>query len=110
MNSASLKDGASCSVVVSPSAGAAVFIASHMPAPLEGKVYQLWLADDGHTRRAGLTNASRLDQSVLMDGSPGHATGVGIRLEPAGGLTSADQCAPGCPPERAARICCCTRH
>ncbi|MEU6819981.1 anti-sigma factor [Streptomyces atriruber] len=83
--STSLKGGARGSVVVSQSTGKAVFIASHMPAPPQGKTYQLWFADGGHMRPAGLMDASRTNQSVLMEGSLGRATGVGITLEPAGG-------------------------
>ncbi|MET8682669.1 anti-sigma factor [Streptomyces sp. NPDC004732] len=83
--SASLDGGAHGSVVVSKSSGRAVFIASHMAAPPKGKVYQLWFADGGHMRPAGLMDASRTDQSVLMDGRVGRATGLGVTLEPAGG-------------------------
>ncbi|MFI7382195.1 anti-sigma factor domain-containing protein [Streptomyces sp. NPDC049813] len=83
--STSLKGGARGSVVVSQSTGKAVFIASRMTAPPQGKVYQLWFADGGRMRPAGLMDASRTNQSVLMDGSLGRATGVGITLEPAGG-------------------------
>ncbi|MYT73763.1 anti-sigma factor [Streptomyces sp. SID8367] len=82
---ASLKGGARGSVVVSRGSGRAVFIASRMAAPPKGKVYQLWFADDGRTRSAGLMDASRVNQSVLMDGRVGEATGIGITLEPAGG-------------------------
>ncbi|MER5951735.1 anti-sigma factor [Streptomyces sp. NPDC001904] len=83
--SAALVDGARGSVVISQSSGRAVFIASHMAAPPKGKVYQLWFADGGHMRSAGLMDAARTDQSVLMDGRVGEATGLGITLEPAGG-------------------------
>ncbi|MEU1296205.1 anti-sigma factor [Streptomyces sp. NPDC005840] len=81
----SLTSGARGSVVVSRSIGKAVFIASDMAAPPPGKVYQLWFADGGHMRPAGLMDASRTNQSVLMDGRVGEATGVGITLEPASG-------------------------
>ncbi|WP_394427093.1 anti-sigma factor [Streptomyces sp. SGAir0957] len=83
--SASLGGGSLGSVVVSQSSGKAVFIASHMAAPPKGKVYQLWFADGGHMRPAGLMDASRANQSVLMNGRTGEATAVGITLEPAGG-------------------------
>lgn len=77
--------GARGSVVVSRDSDKAVFIASGMAAPPKGKVYQLWFADGDHMRPAGLMNPSRPDQSVLMSGAVGDASGMGVTLEPAGG-------------------------
>ncbi|MFJ4714113.1 anti-sigma factor domain-containing protein [Streptomyces sp. NPDC088785] len=85
VTSASLDGGAHGSVVVSRAGGKAVFIASGMAAPPKGKVYQLWFADGGHMRPAGLMNPSRTSQSVLMAGSVDGASGMGVTLEPAGG-------------------------
>ncbi|MEU6848318.1 anti-sigma factor [Streptomyces sp. NPDC046716] len=85
VTSASVKGGAHGSVVVSHSSDRAVFIASGMAEPPKGKVYQLWFADGGHMRPAGLMNPSHADQSVLMTGAVGDASGMGVTLEPAGG-------------------------
>ncbi|MFD3479851.1 anti-sigma factor domain-containing protein [Streptomyces sp. NPDC058695] len=85
VTSTSLDGGARGSVVVSQDTGKAVFIASHMTPPPKGKVYQLWFADGGHMRPAGLMDASRTDQSVLMTGPVDQAKGIGVTLEPAGG-------------------------
>ncbi|WP_393097917.1 anti-sigma factor [Streptomyces sp. LN325] len=50
-----------------------------------GKVYQLWFDDSGTMRPAGLMDSHRAAQAVLLDGSPGGASAVGITVEPAGG-------------------------
>ncbi|WP_420037184.1 anti-sigma factor [Streptomyces sp. cg28] len=85
VTSAAVKGGAHGSVVVSRAGDKAVFIASGMAEPPEGKVYQLWFADGDHMRAAGLMNPSSADQSVLMAGAVGDASGMGVTLEPAGG-------------------------
>ncbi|MER5948425.1 anti-sigma factor [Streptomyces sp. NPDC001904] len=85
VTSASVEGGAHGSVVVSRDSDKAVFIASGMAEPPKGKVYQLWFADGDHMRPAGLMNPSRADQSVLMSGAVGDASGMGVTLEPAGG-------------------------
>ncbi|MCX5396008.1 anti-sigma factor [Streptomyces sp. NBC_00102] len=72
-------------VVVSASVNRAVFLASGMAPPPRGKVYQLWFADGGTMRPAGLMDPDAADGSVLMDGPVDRATGVGITVEPAGG-------------------------
>ncbi|MFD3544273.1 anti-sigma factor domain-containing protein [Streptomyces sp. NPDC058655] len=75
-------DGAAGSVVVSARQGRAVFLGSGLPAAPAGKTYQLWFADGSAMRPAGLLSG---DGGVLMTGSPGGATAVGVTLEPAGG-------------------------
>lgn len=80
-----LSDGATGTVVVSQARDKAAFIASGMPKPPSGKVYQLWFNDDGTMRDAGLLDPSATSDSVLMAGSVGAASGMGITLEPAGG-------------------------
>ncbi|MGX1548513.1 anti-sigma factor, partial [Streptomyces adustus] len=72
-------------LVVSAGRDRAVFVASKMPAPPRGKVYQLWFADDGKMRSAGLMDPDRSSQTVLMQGAVDGASGVGITVEPAGG-------------------------
>ncbi|WP_338693773.1 anti-sigma factor [Streptomyces sp. Q6] len=80
-----VKGGARGSVVVSHDSDKAVFIASGMAKPPEGKVYQLWFVDGDQMRPAGLMNPSRTNQSVLMTGAVNKASGVGVTLEPDGG-------------------------
>lgn len=80
-----LTDGATGTVVVSRTQDKAAFIASGMPKPPSGKVYQLWFNDDGTMRDGGLMDPSTTSGSVLMAGSVGAASGMGITVEPAGG-------------------------
>ncbi|MCX4993067.1 MULTISPECIES: anti-sigma factor [unclassified Streptomyces] len=82
---ATLGDGATGTVVVSKSRDQAVFIASRMARPPSGKVYQLWFADAGAMRSAGLMDPGRTTEAVLMEGSVDGASGMGITVEPAGG-------------------------
>ncbi|MFD9465908.1 anti-sigma factor, partial [Streptomyces sp. NPDC060027] len=82
---ATLGGGASGTVVVSKNRDQAVFIASRMARPPSGKVYQLWFADTGTMRSAGLMDPGRTTEAVLMEGSVDGASGMGITVEPAGG-------------------------
>ncbi|MEV0322554.1 anti-sigma factor [Streptomyces sp. NPDC050658] len=82
---AELAGGARGSVIVSHDVDRAVFTASGMARPPGGKVYQLWFAADGRMRSAGLMDPSRTDQTVLLTGAVGDASGMGITVEPAGG-------------------------
>ncbi|MGW0122294.1 anti-sigma factor [Streptomyces sp. NPDC003327] len=75
-------NGALTTVVSSDRQNRAVFTATGLPAPAEGHTYQLWLDHDGTMRPAGLLHA---DGTVLLDGDPADATGVGLTLEPAAG-------------------------
>ncbi|MEU6807558.1 anti-sigma factor [Streptomyces sp. NPDC046831] len=77
--------GGAGTLVVSASRDRAVFVGSGMAAPPRGKVYQLWFADGGKMRSAGLMDADRGSQAVLMQGAVDGASGVGITVEPAGG-------------------------
>ncbi|MEU3957925.1 anti-sigma factor, partial [Streptomyces achromogenes] len=72
-------------LVVSVGRDRAVFVAAGMAEPPRGKVYQLWFADGGRMRSAGLMSPDRGSQVVLMRGRVGGASGVGITVEPAGG-------------------------
>jgi hypothetical protein len=77
-------DGAEVTVVRSPSLNAAVLTADGMPAPPEGKVYELWLAhEDQGMVPAGLMSGE--DHQVMFEGDPATALGAGITLEPEGG-------------------------
>ncbi|MGY0489780.1 anti-sigma factor [Streptomyces sp. WG-D5] len=83
--SADLGDGASGTVVVSKSQDRAVFIAAGMEHPPQGKVYQLWFNDAGTMRSAGVMDADRSDQAVLLAGGIDGASGMGVTVEPTGG-------------------------
>ncbi|MGW5782239.1 anti-sigma factor [Streptomyces sp. NPDC003863] len=75
-------NGALTSVVASDRQDKAVFTAANLPAPGEGKTYQLWLAHDGTMRPAGFIDH---DGTVILTGNPADAAAVGLTLEPAGG-------------------------
>ncbi|MFE9487346.1 anti-sigma factor domain-containing protein [Streptomyces sp. NPDC006641] len=77
--------GGAGTLVVSADRDRAVFAVSKMAAPPRGKVYQLWFADGGKMRPAGLMDPDRSSQAVLMQGAVDGATGIGITVEPAGG-------------------------
>ncbi|NUK73831.1 anti-sigma factor [Streptomyces lunaelactis] len=80
-----LTDGATGTVVVSRARNKAAFLASGMPKPPQGKVYQLWFSDGGKMRPAGLMDPAAATSAVLMDGPVGAAVAMGITVEPAGG-------------------------
>ncbi|MFJ1599151.1 anti-sigma factor domain-containing protein [Streptomyces sp. NPDC088261] len=80
-----LTDGATGTVVVSRDRDRAAFIASGLPRTPAGKVYQLWYDDGGKMRAAGLLHPSAGSDAVLMAGSVGSASGMGITVEPTGG-------------------------
>lgn len=83
-----LTDGASASVVRSVSEGRAVLLTRDMPAPPDGKVYELWL----QTPAGVMVPAGLMEQPgsrpVPLDGDATHATAVGITIEPEGGSES----------------------
>lgn len=81
--SAKLPHGASARVVHSASEGKAVLLTSNMPAPPEGKVYELWLQHDDTMVPAGLMEDG--SGKVLFEGDPNTAQAAGITIEPAGG-------------------------
>ncbi|WP_434588138.1 anti-sigma factor [Streptomyces sp. A5-4] len=80
-----LTDGATGTVVVSRDRNKAAFLASGMPKPPSGKVYQLWFNDKGTMRSAGLMDLASTSGGVLMEGPVDAASGMGITVEPAGG-------------------------
>ncbi|MFW6868724.1 anti-sigma factor [Nocardioides sp. CPCC 206347] len=78
-------DGAEATVVVSRSLHGAVIQTENMRAAPTGKDYQLWLQTPaGVMEPAGLMPDLR-DATVLLDGDPADAVGVGITVEPDGG-------------------------
>ncbi|MGN9793970.1 anti-sigma factor [Streptomyces sp. OZ13] len=80
-----LSDGATGTVVASRTRDKAAFLATGLPNPPEGKVYQLWFADGGSMRSAGLLDVSGTTGAVVMEGPLDDASGIGITVEPAGG-------------------------
>ncbi|MFG2661977.1 anti-sigma factor domain-containing protein [Streptomyces sp. NPDC048425] len=84
-HTASLPGGARGVVVTSASQNRAVFTASGLDTPPEGKVYELWFNDNGTMRPAGLLDRDQSNQITLMEGAIDKATGMGITVEPSGG-------------------------
>ncbi|AWK07831.1 anti-sigma factor [Streptomyces spongiicola] len=83
--STALGEGAAGTVAFSRERDRAVFLASGLPRPDGGRVYQLWFADGGSMRPAGLLASAGSAEALLMEGAIGGATGVGITVEPPGG-------------------------
>ncbi|WP_413759297.1 anti-sigma factor domain-containing protein [Streptomyces sp. MMBL 11-3] len=81
----SLQNAAQATVVVSRSRNQAVLIAADIPGPPPGKVYQLWYGVGESMRSAGLMDARRATQAVMLAGSANAAFAVGVTVEPAGG-------------------------
>jgi anti-sigma factor RsiW len=75
---------ATATVVRSPSLKRAVIVTSNLPAPPEGKVYELWLQQGTAMVPAGLVPAGQAS-TVLLEGDAASAQAVGITTEPAGG-------------------------
>ena len=75
---------ATATIVRSPGLKKAVIVTANMPAPPDGKVYELWLQQGTEMVRAGLMPAGEAN-TVLLDGDAATAAGVGITVEPAGG-------------------------
>ncbi|MGW2089490.1 anti-sigma factor [Streptomyces sp. NPDC001880] len=84
-SSGTMKDGTKGTVVVSRSVDRAVFMASGIRQPPNGKVYQLWFDDRGTMRSAGMMKSPAASGAFLLDGPVDGASGVGITVEPAGG-------------------------
>ncbi|MBO1337949.1 anti-sigma factor domain-containing protein [Streptomyces sp. VRA16 Mangrove soil] len=84
-STAKLAGGATGTVVVSASQDKAVLVVSGMNRPPHGEVYQMWFDDGGTMRAAGLLDAGRRDQAVLLSGNVDGASGMGITVEPTGG-------------------------
>ncbi len=84
-----LPGGARATIVRSPSLGKAVIVASGMPAPPAGRVYQLWLQEpSGRMAPAGFMPAAARtgeEQVALLNGNAATATGAGVTVEPVGG-------------------------
>ena len=75
---------ATATIVRSPGLKKAVIVTANMPAPPDGKVYELWLQQGQTMVRAGLMPTGQAN-TVLLDGDAASAHAVGITVEPAGG-------------------------
>jgi anti-sigma factor RsiW len=79
-----LAGGAKATLVRSRSMNQAVLLTENMPAPPDGKVYELWLQD----ARRGMLPAGLMPDgasTVLLSGDAADAVGAGITVEPQGG-------------------------
>ena len=81
--------GGTATVSISPSKDAAVVKMNGVPAPPEGKVYQMWLIpkDGSAPVSQGLMDAEALSKPAVVKGI-GSAAALGITVEPAGGSAS----------------------
>jgi hypothetical protein len=80
-----LARGGTASVVASRAHGRSALIASGLPPLTDDRVYQLWYAEPGLFRPAGLLSSAGGRQAHVLDGRLGGATAVCVTVEPAGG-------------------------
>ncbi|MFH8572680.1 anti-sigma factor [Streptomyces sp. NPDC017993] len=80
-----LPDGATAGVVASRTQRQAALIAVGLPPLTNSQVYEIWYAEAGKMRPAGLLPGSGGRQTHLLAGQLDGATAVGITVEPAGG-------------------------
>ncbi|MGP3938315.1 MULTISPECIES: anti-sigma factor [Streptomyces] len=80
-----MTDGSTGTVVVSRGLNRAVFLASGLPEPPAGRIYQLWFSDGGTMRPAGLMDSSGASAAAVLSGAVGKASAMGVTVEPAGG-------------------------
>ena len=79
-----LPNGATATVVRSAKVDRAVLVTEDLPAPPDGKVYQLWYQSPSrHMTSAGLMPDGA--DTALLEGNANDAVGAGMSLEPAGG-------------------------
>ncbi|MFJ8465226.1 anti-sigma factor [Streptomyces swartbergensis] len=80
-----LAGGGAASVIASRAQGRAALVAAGLP-PLTGdRVYQLWYAESGQYRPAGLLSSAGGRQARVLDGRLDGAAAVCVTVEPAGG-------------------------
>ncbi|MGY2701033.1 anti-sigma factor [Nocardioides sp. HB32] len=80
--------GAKATVTHSDGLDKAVIVTKDMPAPPDGKVYQLWLDQPGRGMVSAGVMPVAADQTVILSGDAATALAAGITVEPAGGSTS----------------------
>jgi anti-sigma-K factor RskA len=76
--------GGTVTVAVSERLGDGVVLVENLPAPPEGRVYQVWRIADGAPTSIGVFDEGQRTGGVPM-GSLGGADTVGVTLEPPGG-------------------------
>lgn len=98
--SVGVKGGGTANLAISPSKNALVVTMDGVPAPPEGKVYQMWLIpkDGSPPVSKGLMDAEALSKPAVVDGIQ-TAASLGITVEPLGGSGS-----PSTPPVAAATL------
>lgn len=76
-------------VVISASQGKAVLLASSLPAPPSGRIYEMWFIDSAGKAVSAGTFAPDAGGSTVqpLAGSPAGSAVVGVTVEPAGGST-----------------------
>ncbi|MGX5357405.1 anti-sigma factor [Kocuria sp. KH4] len=76
-------DGSAATLVVSAQEDAAMLVAADLPAPEEGREYQLWLMQDGSPVPDAHFGGGRVQ--VWLEGDVDRAGAVAMTVEPAGG-------------------------
>jgi anti-sigma-K factor RskA len=80
--------GGRVTAVVSPSRNEGVVAISNLPAPPDGKVYQLWLLHgNASPTSAGVMASGQREGMALIQGV-NTASGLGVTVEPVGGSTA----------------------
>jgi anti-sigma-K factor RskA len=77
--------GAQATVIHADSLDKAVIVTDDMPAPPNGRVYQLWLDQPGQGMVPAGVMPVRADQTVVLEGDAATALAAGITVEPEGG-------------------------
>ncbi|WP_086562744.1 anti-sigma factor [Streptomyces africanus] len=85
ISSKELTGGGTASVVASRARGRSALIASGLPQLTGDRVYELWYAESGRYRPAGLLSSAGGHQASVLDGRLEGATAVCVTVEPAGG-------------------------
>jgi len=76
--------GGTVTVAISPSLNDGVALMSNLPAPPEGKAYQLWLIQGESPTSAGVMAAGQRTGTAVLE-TIGGADTLGLTLEPVGG-------------------------
>ncbi len=84
LRTANVPGGGRVTVAMSPSLDDGVVLISDLPAPPEGKAYQLWLIEGTSTTSVGVMAAGQRSGAALLE-SLGSADTFGVTVEPVGG-------------------------
>ncbi len=85
ISSKELTHGGTASVVASRAENRSAMFASGLPPLSDDRVYQLWYAQSGQYRPAGLLSTAGGGHAEVLEGRLGGATAVCVTVEPAGG-------------------------